>query len=328
MDDRLLLFWGKARPSAPGSPNFHPALLHCLDVAAAASALSEKGFATGLDRLAPMLPCLAALHDIGKFTRGFQQQCPQHWPESAFGPFRTIGSERHDTTGYWLLRVHCRDEIDALFPGMQQKAIHALLRAIGGHHGRPPREADDGDDPYPPGLCPASAAIAHEVARTLIDVLSPTPISGLTRADARRLSWSLAGIVTLADWIGSGPHFPYVDATGITDLHQYFDAHALPRARHAVRMSGLHAAKTRTFTGIASLFPEIAAPSPVQDWASAVELPVGPVLAIIEDSTGSGKTEAALTLAHRLLVDGRADGIFVGLPTMATAGAMFERLKG
>ena len=81
MDDRLLLFWGKARPSAPGSPNFHPALLHCLDVAAAASALIGEGFAAGLEPLAPMLPCLAALHDLGKFTRGFQQQCPEHWPE-------------------------------------------------------------------------------------------------------------------------------------------------------------------------------------------------------------------------------------------------------
>ena len=55
-------------------------------------------------------------------------------------------------------------------------------------------------------------------------------------------------------------------------------------------------------------------------------LPAGPVLAVIEDLTGSGKTEAAVTLAHRLLACGRADGIFVGLPTMATANAMFGRL--
>ena len=47
---------------------------------------------------------------------------------------------------------------------------------------------------------------------------------------------------------------------------------------------------------------------------------------MIEDVTGSGKTEAAVTLAHRLIASGRADGLFLGLPTMATANAMFGRL--
>ena len=47
---------------------------------------------------------------------------------------------------------------------------------------------------------------------------------------------------------------------------------------------------------------------------------------ILEDLTGSGKTEAALTLAKRLMSSGRANGIFYALPTMATANAMYSRL--
>ena len=42
--------------------------------------------------------------------------------------------------------------------------------------------------------------------------------------------------------------------------------------------------------------------------------------------TGGGKTEAALILAHRLLAAGRARGLYVALPTMATANAMYDRL--
>jgi CRISPR-associated endonuclease/helicase Cas3 len=57
-----------------------------------------------------------------------------------------------------------------------------------------------------------------------------------------------------------------------------------------------------------------------------VALPVGPLLALVEDVTGGGKTEAALVLAHRLLAAGRADGLYFALPTMATANAMFDRI--
>jgi CRISPR-associated endonuclease/helicase Cas3 len=72
--------------------------------------------------------------------------------------------------------------------------------------------------------------------------------------------------------------------------------------------------------------PEIVLATPVQALAEHVALPVGPVTVVIEDATGGGKTEAALVLAQRLITEGRADGLFVALPTMATADAMFARL--
>ncbi len=58
-------------------------------------------------------------------------------------------------------------------------------------------------------------------------------------------------------------------------------------------------------------------------WISAS---LGPQLFILEDVTGAGKTEAALILTHRLMSAGKAQGLFFGLPTMATANAMFDRL--
>ena len=48
---------------------------------------------------------------------------------------------------------------------------------------------------------------------------------------------------------------------------------------------------------------------------------------IIEEATGSGKTEAALVLAQRLIAEGNGEGIFFGLPTMATADAMYGRME-
>ena len=77
---------------------------------------------------------------------------------------------------------------------------------------------------------------------------------------------------------------------------------------------------------MSKLFPDIRTPSPVQGFAEAVTLPAGPSLTIVEDVTGSGKTEAALTLAHRLMALSRATGLYVALPTEATANAMYARL--
>jgi CRISPR-associated endonuclease/helicase Cas3 len=48
---------------------------------------------------------------------------------------------------------------------------------------------------------------------------------------------------------------------------------------------------------------------------------------VVEEVTGGGKTEAALILAHRMMERGQASGLFVALPTMATANAMFERVQ-
>ena len=48
---------------------------------------------------------------------------------------------------------------------------------------------------------------------------------------------------------------------------------------------------------------------------------------MIEDGTGSGKTEAAPLLAGRLMAAGLGEGLFVALPTVATANAMHGRLE-
>jgi CRISPR-associated endonuclease/helicase Cas3 len=152
---------------------------------------------------------------------------------------------------------------------------------------------------------------------------APFPLPPETTA-AARLGWDLAGLVTLADWIGSRQEwFPYTPAP---DPAAYFWNHALPRASAAIAAAGLSAAPASAFGGIRRLFPGITLPSPIQAWAETIDLPQGPVLAVIEDVTGSGKTEAALVLAHRLLASGQGHGVFLALPTMATANAMFQRM--
>jgi CRISPR-associated endonuclease/helicase Cas3 len=157
------------------------------------------------------------------------------------------------------------------------------------------------------------------------ELFAPQPVSRPERPVLKASSWSLAGLTVLADWIGSRQSwFPY--AAPDRDPRAYLVDVARPRALEALRLAGIAPTQVSTATGYRALTGEAPRPSPIQSWAEMVELPDGPFVAVVEDVTGGGKTEAALILAHRLLAAGRARGMYLALPTMATANAMYERL--
>jgi CRISPR-associated endonuclease/helicase Cas3 len=140
----------------------------------------------------------------------------------------------------------------------------------------------------------------------------------------KTVSWQLAGIAVMADWLGSNQeHFKYYSKP--EELVVYWHKHALPSAKKAIQSMPAKP-KTSQFQGLSNLFPFIKEPTPLQEYAINEPLNDKPQLFILEDVTGAGKTEAALILTHRLLSAGLADGLYVALPTMATANAMYQRL--
>jgi len=326
--DGAIHFWGKARPGPDGAPRRHPLVAHALDVAGVAVLLAQPV----RDVPAQAVGFLVALHDIGKFSRPFQAMAPEHWPVAALGRFTPAPpGPKHDALGFHLLS---RPLAALLDPALPRRVVGghwieghraALLRSLTGHHGRPPKDPGHADATI---VCPACIAAAEEFAAAMAQIFQPTPLPAI-RPDRslHALAWRLAGLTTLADWIGSREAwFPYVSAEAVRDPAAYFWGHALPRAAAALAAAGMAAPRPAPWRGLRALFPKVDKPSPVQDWAERVALPPGPVLAMIEDLTGSGKTEAAMALAQRLLAAGRAAGIFLALPTMATANAMYGRL--
>ena len=125
----------------------------------------------------------------------------------------------------------------------------------------------------------------------------PQALPPLEGEDVRRASFALAGLAVLADWIGSKQEwFPYCEP--IQDLQAYWN-HAREQAKGAVEASGVLPAESNNHLDYGALIGADATPTPMQDWAKCVELPDGAALFMIEDETGSGKTEAALMLAHK-----------------------------
>ena len=331
----VLGFWGKARPRQRDGFRWHPLAFHCLDVAAVGETLltRNRGLGRSLGHLlrlrraetVRLLCFLLCLHDIGKFAKWFQAKEPQRFPD-CFDDDPADLPNRYDH-GAGGLRLF--DACPHVFrlpggpEGRNRRAWRPLVSAVMGHHGSPPT-SDGGaaglKREFGTAGIEAACAFIREAHERFARPELPVP----DRRQAGPASHAVAGLAVLADWIGSNQDwFPYHDPA--LGLDAYW-SHARERAARAVDESGVVPAPAKRGFDFQDLLGAGAEPSPMQRWAREVDLPTGPALFLVEDETGSGKTEAALMLAHRLLESGRADGLYVALPTMSTANAMFDRL--
>lgn len=337
-DASFLTFWGKARPEHPESPRWHPVAYHLLDVAAVADAVLgcrpqlvariARLLRVSISEAHALVVSLAGLHDIGKFAPAFQAKAEEHWPAAVLGPYSDAYAvqRRHTEDGFVLWDDLLSDRVaDRLWLG-GAAALSTLAPAVFGHHGRPVGAgfgARSARDCFRNATIPALAC-----ADAVIELLSPGPITAPPPDDdrTRLASWIISGIITIADWVGSREEwFPYrAPAHDDPTLAAYWEQ-ARAQAQRAVQVAGLVPAVAhplRSFRQIAHVSGE---PTPAQVWAANVVLPDGPVLVVIEDVTGSGKTEAAQMLVHRIMAAGRASGVYWAMPTMATANAMYTR---
>lgn len=254
----------------------HPAILHMLDVAAVAETLLIP-----LPCPAPLksaLILLTALHDLGKINADFRQmlhggrsQGPRHWQVTE------VLLQRND------------DLLAARLGGRWQRRL-PLYAATAGHHGKPPDLSETDQKRSLTWIGKDALDDARATIAVFLDLWPEASLDSLqSEAEAKRLSWWLPGLVTTADWIGSNtgwfPAHPPAPLPG-------YLAQTRARAKAAVTAAGLAGAPLLT----GPLFDF--ALRPMQQACADIPLPEGPMLAVIEDETGAGKTEAALILAH------------------------------
>ncbi len=341
--DSIYHFWGKAAGVGDGEPASHPLVYHCLDVAAVADALLAQ-HPRRLDVLATLLRttpfnarvllvALIALHDVGKFAEAFQCKCESAWPTSALGPFKQVAGDRHDKIGFDMreaLGLREQHFAQAFSDGWTDSKFQQIWGAVAAHHGKPVEAGEAPSWDNIGGLrgkgLTAARQLCHQIAEHFADQLGP--LAPLGKPDKRELataSWLIAGLTVVADWLGSSrQYFPYQEAR--LPIPEYWHC-ARTRADEVLSAAGVLPIGSRALSTPADLFSFLIFPSPLQAQLWTMSLPEGPMLAIVEDVTGSGKTEAALLLASRLMQAGRASGVFMAMPTMATANAMYGRLE-
>lgn len=285
---------------------------HMIDVSAVAEVLLRD---QPFDRaLREALVLLIALHDIGKVSDEFRNMLQREVPQKY----------RHWKLSEALL--YQNDEVLGSALGSAPRRRQVLYGAVAGHHGQP-SDLDLGRLPVRPRArndlsralsCVGSGA---EPARQHIEALAAlwpeASLEGLSLDDTKWLSWWLAGLCTVADWIGSNTDWfpPEPPSYSLADYLVLARSRAV-RAVAEAGLGGVCACGAQLFDFTLR---------PMQQKAAELPLPDGPMLAVIEDETGAGKTEAALLLAQRMLLAGKGRGLYFALPTMATADAMFLR---
>ncbi len=337
-------YWGKASSDNENGAAYHLLPYHCLDVAAVGWQLltPDKPLCQHLAKQLEVEPewlrqlfifCLA-LHDLGKFSNAFQGIRQDLSDELVKANPRMSYSEKHDSLGFCLWQDIIQPKFDDLLFSDSNEItgqswsilLEPWLEIVTGHHGMPPKINLRTQDFFELADEQAAMKFVQESIILFLTKFDPQPL--LDKALKKRLkpvSWQLAGVAVLADWLGSNQeYFTYHDQP--TDLNVYWDETALVKAKQAIGALP-HAASVNVFQTIEKLFPFIQKPTPLQDYAIKEILTEQPHLFILEDVTGAGKTEAALILTQRLMSKGLADGVYIALPTMATANAMYKRLS-
>ncbi|EMD9273842.1 CRISPR-associated helicase/endonuclease Cas3 [Cronobacter malonaticus] len=335
------LYWGKSRKGVNHQgDDYHLLQWHSLDVAACGYVMvMENHFnaaslfaALGIDdreTAATFFAWLLCWHDIGKFARLFQQQ---YRCDALACGLRDVSDSRHHhtVTGTWLWQNHLGDCVAQGMTGPlsareRKRVLDRWMPAIIGHHGKPVTCENCHND-----FLPEDIAAARAFAGAVNTLFPSVALSPLWKDDNWRetfpaKSWLVSALTVLADWTGSANlHFPWVAQA--MPFEAYW-ARAVKQAQRALRLLP-PASDVAPFNGIETLFPFITRPTPLQQKALEMDIHArGPHLIILEDVTGAGKTEAALVLAHRLMAAGQARGLYIGLPTMATANAMYARMS-
>jgi len=293
---------------------------HCVDVAATfrllisgavvsrrlAAAFNWELGEVHLDRLT----VLAGLHDFGKASKGFQ--------DKLFGS-SIVGHTGHVSEALALLIGD--GQIQSAL-GMEMLAAwfepvtDAVYTAVC-HHGAPVEDrAIQAHLAVVPQLLLRTVLghlPAEQIERLLAALLSIYP-DAATGRETPKLTFTteaqhlFAGLLMTADWMASG--FAFEPGTSQRRAEALLDA-TVWRDWWNSRATPLGLLGDRT---------------PRASQAAFAELSLDERLVVLEAPTGTGKTEAALIWASRLVEAGLVDGLYFAVPTRSAATELHERV--
>ena len=290
----------KSRPTPRGVEPGHTVFDHCQIVGCVARELLRRTPENLRRKLfSPGAELVAASHDVGKLCPTFQLKI-----------HRAIERDFHITPGLQLF-THLKESDWGGHPGVSQLTLDAIgtgrfiPRIVGLHHGYSPQvEGKLATDPVLGGQPWQKAREA------LITGLKEQLNCNWPEIGDDEQARVLAGLTTVADWIGSGTFFE--------DPAADWRKHIAP----AVDDAGFVPPQIIEGLGFEEIFGFTPRESQKQFYAHACQ----PGVYILEAPMGLGKTEAALYAAYLALSRNEATGLYFALPTQLTSEKIHERV--
>lgn len=282
--------WAKTTPD--GRPGIS-VRDHCLNVGCVAEALLDL-LPVPLKRMLPRgVVTLAALHDIGKVSPGFQAKCDAWRLQHGIQPQQVVGSETD----------HAKVSQYTIVQMLGKSCLEKWAAIVGAHHGK--LKGRLSPEPWEDER--------RKLAAELIKQFGPLPDQPADDA----VLWFVAGLITVADWIGSDEsRFPN-EVWSIEERRR--------RAHDALLGMGWKRFLPKGSLSFSQLFPALTEPNSLQ--RATLEVITAPGLYVVEGPMGFGKTEAALEAAYRLIEAGHASGLYFALPTQVTSNRIYERVQ-
>ncbi|MEA2013505.1 MAG: CRISPR-associated helicase Cas3' [Verrucomicrobiota bacterium] len=270
---------------------------HCINVANVATKLAE---------LFPKIkygPQLAALHDVGKISPGFQKKYFNNYLKEKCPELAKISSsnfcENHAEISEATVREFLKEFLDESSSG----------EIVGIHHGMRKLPQANNTGVY------GGKDWAEERLRfiqSFTEKYGQLPERNDLPPEQKAV---LAGFVTVSDWLGSDGDFFPADR---------FDEKVCSKS--AVKALASCGFRNVTFNSKLS-FEEVFGFSPRNSQKAFFETVNQPGVYILEAETGSGKTEAALYAAYKMLAKGGNRGLYFALPTRLTSDRIHERVQ-
>ncbi|WP_051877281.1 CRISPR-associated helicase/endonuclease Cas3 [Streptomyces natalensis] len=345
---------GKLRGLEDVSPDGYPLICHLIDTAVVAEVLWDSYLSRSQHRLISRALGLsevearatvalwAGLHDIGKAVPPWQGMIGGPGAKEGYAT-SSEGEDtarRHDTGSQLLIPPLLAELGYGTVRDLRGTPAAFAGIALGGHHG-------SFQAPTNPRLlpCPLTAYRAlgdglWSVQRTLImqaidAVTSPPRLAADIRIPGFVMP-VITGLIMLADWLVSQEHH----LIGLLRQAAPFDVTSpqaalawakkvRPLCEDLLDEAGLTAPTPAAPAPFDDMFPHIDTPNPLQT-SIATHLPdlaTGPGILLITAPPGDGKTETALYAAHHLAHTCGTHGLYVALPTQATANQMDGRVR-
>jgi CRISPR-associated endonuclease/helicase Cas3 len=311
MDWKEVHFWAKT--TKDGQPGIS-VRDHCLNVGCVAETLIAALLPAVRALLPPGAATLTALHDVGKITIGFLAKCPL-WLVRDGSPKVSPAEVALSVTDHAL--------VSQVFLQKKNHSTPAGLWAVavGAHHGRP--KGKNAQLNAPEALAEWAEANRLQVMAELLSVFGPLP----TTAPEPRLAphhsglWLLAGLISVADWIGS-------NETWFSPEHGLQPEAARQQARDALREIGWPGGRLRrTAFSVAFAAGQEFAFQPNSLQQAVADAAHVPGILIVEGPMGCGKTEAALFAAQQFIASEQQQGIYFALPTQVTSNRIHRRIE-